>query len=341
MSEPYNLIGQKYGKLTVIERGENNKRGNTRWICKCDCGKEVTKLGYDLTHGKTTSCGCGKGQPGKIDSKRQDLTGKRFGKLEVIKLDEDNTSNGIVCWICKCDCGNIKSVRAGNLRTGHTKSCGMCNRSQNKIKDLTGNKYGRLTVIELVGCENHQSQWLCKCKCGNTKIVSAYNLKSRATTSCGCLLKETRKKTKHKTHGMTNTRIYSEYRSMINRCSPKYHCRSSYYDKEIKVYDEWLGENGFLAFYKWSIENGYDDTLTLDRINNDKGYSPYNCRWVDMKVQQNNKTTNVYIEYMGETKTMREWCDTLKLDYGMVKQRRRKGWKVPRLFEPPHKNQYQ
>ena len=115
--------------------------------------------------------------------------------------------------------------------------------------------------------------------------------------------------------------------------------KKDYYDRGITICPEWV--NGFKAFYDWSMSNGYRDGLTLDRIDNDKRYSPENCRWVDMKVQANNRRNNVYIKYMGETKTMKQWCDYLGVDYGLVRNRRRRGIEPPRLFDPPHKKQYQ
>ena len=121
------------------------------------------------------------------------------------------------------------------------------------------------------------------------------------------------------------------------RCTTNYHDREDYYDRGIRVCAEWLD---FYSFAQWSIDNGYKDNLTLDRLDNDKGYEPANCRWADVKIQQNNKRNNVYITYLGKTQTMSQWCDELNLNYGMVRERHRRGWDVPRLFEEKHKNQY-
>lgn len=340
MAKSVDLIGRKFGTLTVTARAENNHRGNTMWLCSCDCGNTKVALGYDLTHGRTTSCGCNKGKPDIPAENRKDLTGQKFGILEVISLDEKKSKNGILIWKCRCDCGNVSYVRGGNLKSGKVKSCGCLSsrESGNRRKDLSGKRYGKLLVLCEAERVNGKIAWLCKCDCGNEKTVIGNYLTGGTTKSCGCLGKESKKKPKRYTHKLSKSRIYREYHSMIKRCSENYHCRNTYYDKGITVCSEWIGENGFQNFYDWSMKNGYAENLTLDRKDNDKGYSPENCRWTTMKVQQNNKSNNVYIEYMGETKTMKQWCEILGLNYGMVKRRRQCGWEVPRLFEPPHKN---
>lgn len=359
MAKPLDLIGKKFGSVTVIDRAENNKRGNTMWFCKCDCGNNFVALGYDLTHKRTTSCGCRYGQVGKPSANRISLVGEKFGKLTVVGLDEEKSQNGKLIWRCVCECGNNLSISGSNLKSGHTKTCGCSkrNRHARNFRDLTGMRFGRLTVLRESEIESRKIYWECVCDCGNNAVILGDSLKQGHARSCGCLAEEikknkskevekttssvTRKPRANKTHGLSKNRIYREYQSMIQRCSPKYHCRNSYYDKGIGVCEEWTGKGGFENFCDWSMSNGYAENLSLDRKDNSKGYSPDNCRWTTMKIQQNNKDNNVYIEYLGETKTMRQWCDYLGLNYGMVKARRRYGWEVPKLFEPPHKNQYQ
>lgn len=351
MADALDLIGRRFGKLIVVKRLENNNRGNTMWLCRCDCGKEKSALGYDLTHGRTVSCGCWK--VGKPSKKRKNLTGQKFGKLTVVSISEEKSVNGILVWKCKCECGNITYVRGGNLKSGHISSCG-CSKTEkhsHNYKDLTGMKFGRLTVLKEYGKINSKISWLCLCDCGNEKIVIGDYLKSGRTKSCGCLDIEHRKnvsqnfilaKGSKEKHGMSRSRIYKEYYSMLNRCLPSYHMHKYYYDKGISVCKEWADkEIGFKNFLDWSMKNGYREDLTLDRKDNNKGYYPGNCRWATNKEQQNNKSTNIIIEYMGESKTLKQWCEHLELNYGMILARRRRGWEPPRLFEPPHKNQYQ
>lgn len=169
-----------------------------------------------------------------------------------------------------------------------------------KALDLTGQRFGRLTAIERRGSKNGHVVWLCKCDCGKEKIVSASALKGGYTNSCGCLWveaisafnhSERRKETSRmmKTrHGMKHSRIYRIWGTMKSRCSnPNVPCFKYYGGRGITVCDEWL--QSFEAFRDWAMANGYRDDLTIDRIDNDKGYSPDNCRWATMKEQSMNK----------------------------------------------------
>lgn len=337
-----NLIGQRFGKLVVVKREPNNKKGNTMWLCQCDCGRTKVALGYDLTHGRTVSCGCKNvGKPAPI---REDITGQRFGTLTAMSVNEECSSPGRVLWNCVCDCGATTVVAHGNLKSGHIKShpyCPLKSKPYNFI-DLTGKRFGRLTVVREEGKKNACITWLCQCDCGNMKITTGNLLKSGRVKSCGCLSDENRRKGKRFTHHMSKTKLYQKYRAMRNRCSPTYHGAKHYYKRGIRVCDEWSGENGFLNFRKWSLENGFDESksyleMTLDRIDVNGDYSPENCRWTDMHTQTNNRTNNAYVKYNGERKTLKMWSEELGLSYGMLKARHQRGMTPPELFQPPMK----
>ena len=123
-------------------------------------------------------------------------------------------------------------------------------------------------------------------------------------------------------HGMYKTRIYRTYVHMKERCTKSGLKKGYlYYEKGIRVCEEWLGNNGFENFYAWAMANGYDDTLTLDRIDSNKDYCPENCRWVDYKVQNNNTSRNRYLTYCGETHTMAEWSDITGIPYNTLNGR--------------------
>lgn len=126
-------------------------------------------------------------------------------------------------------------------------------------------------------------------------------------------------------HGLSRTRIYFCYSSMKQRCRPQSHCHKSYYDKGITICEEWLGENGFINFYNWSIENGYNDNLTLDRINNNGNYEPSNCRWATSKEQQNNISTNVFLTIDGEEKTISQWHEISGIPISTISRNIKKG----------------
>ena len=180
------LTGQKFGRLTVLSRADNKQNGSTRWLCQCECGKQKTILGSSLVSGHTKSCGCN--QHSRI---AQDLTGQKFGRLTVLSR-ADNEQNGNTRWLCQCDCGKQKTVLGSSLVSGHTKSCG-CNQHSRIAQDLTGQKFGRLTVLSQADNQNGRSRWLCQCECGKQKTILTSSLISGNTKSCGCQSKTHRK----------------------------------------------------------------------------------------------------------------------------------------------------
>ena len=161
--------------------------------------------------------------------------------------------------------------------------------------DLMGKTFGRLTVLSRVENNKHRrSRWLCKCSCGKTTIVNGTSLKNGNTRSCGCLQKELAKKLlkeRNTKHGKTNTRLFRTWLGMKARClNSRDKNFPQYGGRGITVCDEWLDkENGFQNFYEWAMANGYRDDLSIDRIDNDKGYCPDNCRWSSPQTQSENR----------------------------------------------------
>lgn len=192
------------------------------------------------------------------------------------------------------------------------------------IVDLVGKKFGRLTVIRKVGkTKGRKVQWECVCECGETKVVTTDKLNSGHTQSCGCLRHEATTK-----HGMWKDRLYTIWLDMKGRCG---HHRCY---KTISVCSEW--SRSFEVFRDWSLTNGYSDSLSIDRINNEDGYCPENCRWVDWKVQSRNKRTALRIP---DGTPLMDYMDSIGLrthddnghhskDYERLRYRLRKGREI-------------
>lgn len=174
------------------------------------------------------------------------------------------------------------------------------------IKDISGQRFGRLVVERQAGQDKSgRIMWLCKCDCGNERIVHSRHLIHGATKSCGCIVIEN-----VKTHGGSSERLYTVWVDMRSRCNsesePSY---NNYGARGIRVCSEW---DDYATFRKWALSNGYDPNApkykcTLDRVDNDGDYCPENCRWVDRNIQGNNRRNNHYLTALGETHTLAEW----------------------------------
>ena len=167
--------------------------------------------------------------------------------------------------------------------------------------------------------------WKCRCDCGKETVVAMGHLRSGHTKSCGCVLRESASR-RQKTHGLTRTRLYSIWSNIKCRCeNPKSPNYERYGGRGITICEEW-GRN-FEPFKEWAFANGYKDDLTIERKDNNAGYTPENCRWATAKEQGNNKRNNHIIEINGELKTMAQWCERYGKTYDLVKQRINKlGW---------------
>lgn len=258
--------------------------------------------------------------------------GQKYSKLTVIEyLGLDSRNQRL--WKCQCDCGNTKVVTTRALTSGHTRSCGCL---YPKAENLTGRRFGKLVVVREVepirdskGKKYHC--WECKCDCGNTTFVTTQNLKGK-TTSCGCYLKEVVGQQTLK-HGYRKTRLYNIYNGMKQRCNnPQNHNYPNYGGRGITVCDEWNKANALPIFVKWAMENGYRDDLTLDRIDNEKGYSPDNCRWATHLEQANNTRRNIYLNYDGERYSISQFSRKFGVNHRVVSKMLKEGFKAEEIL---------
>ena len=207
--------------------------------------------------------------------------------------------------------------------------------------NLIGQRFGILTVIEDAGNDPRgNSMWLCKCDCGNTKVIRGSKLKEGQYLSCGCqwhAYNEKRNEGIRKskiTHGLSGTRLYYIYENMMKRCydqnAEKY---PNYGGRGITVCEEWRTDRQ--AFFDWALSNGYTEELTIDRIDVNGNYCPENCRWATQKEQANNRTSNRYLEYNGETHTVIEWAELIGMSPGTLYARIENGWTTEKALTTP------
>lgn len=134
------MIGQKFGRLTVVKEDGTDKRSMRWWTCICDCGNTVHARTQDLTQGNTRSCGCYK-KDRIHETFAKDISGQRFGKLVAVKC-VSKPGDGLMKWLCKCDCGNTSVVTVRNLNSGHTRSCGcMCSYGEWRVSEILRAKH--------------------------------------------------------------------------------------------------------------------------------------------------------------------------------------------------------
>lgn len=184
-----------------------------------------------------------------------------------------------------------------------------------KIKDIVGQRFGRLVVIGYA----EKGHYNCICDCGNTRKVLRQNLIKGRQISCGCYAKEINRH-RMSTHGMTKTPLYRVWNSMKNRCkNPNVKCYSTYGARGLTVCDEW--RNNFLAFYNWAIDNGWKQGLQIDRISNDDGYNPKNCRIVTQIENENNRRNNKIIEYKSKKYTITQLANEFGFNRNLIYKR--------------------
>ena len=267
----------------------------------------------------------------KIDI--DEIVGKQFGHLTVISYAGNikNSKNKIIHYYnCKCDCGNpnLIKVSRSHLLENHTQSCGHCTEY-----DIIGKRFGRL-VVKSVDHKNHFGlvYYDCQCDCGNNTIVARSSLIEGNTKSCGCYATE-RSKEINKTHGMAKTSFWRRWTHLRQRCNnPTDAAYHNYGGRGITYDPRWNQFENFRDdMYESYIEacNIYgEENISIDRIDNNGNYCKENCRWVNNKIQCNNRRSNFLVNINGNIMTLSEIPNNFSIDvsYKTLNSRLANGW---------------
>lgn len=205
--------------------------------------------------------------------------------------------------------------------------------------NLVGHRYGRLSVVK----ESHRANgvvWDCVCDCGEWHKAKTGHLRAGVVLSCGCAQRDAGRETGRKhgykrgIHWLSHSPLHHCYDNMIARCyNPDNDRYPSYGGRGITVCEEWLGDRK--EFYFWAVHAGWEQGLSIDRIDVDGGYSPENCRWVTMAQQQRNTTRSRFLEWNGVRMTVVEWAEHLGVRPQALQHRVTRGWDAERIFTQP------
>ena len=270
---------------------------------------------------------------GKIVDRNQEKVsiGMRYGALAVVgeNTGEDRR------WICRCDCGKVVYRNSRELKRKRypSRSCG-CQR-KTRLEDLTGQQFHYLTVIERAeNTKQGKTQWLCKCVCGKMVIVAASDLKKKRHPhkSCGCMGKKLAAEA-NSTHGMSKHPAFGVWHSMKQRCEDSNHpAFHNYGGRGITVCSRW--QSSFENFWE-DMGPTYRQGLDLDRIDNDKGYSPENCRWTSRKINCRNRRCSRYVDSVYGRRNVAELSEMTGIRENTLLYRLQIGFPTELLCIPP------
>ena len=208
MARTKDLTGQRFGKLTVLERLPECQDRYWLWRCRCDCGGEILVNTKRLTRGTVTNCGCVPKQTAQNGTIAEDLTGRRFGRLTALRRTE--SKNGRTRWICLCDCGREHTASAHELKAGKVTSCGCRRRlNRNSITNIAGQRFGRLVALCPTAKRDKKGSvdWFCLCDCGTEMEVTEDALVHGNYRSCGCRKQELQQDITNRLHRIDGTCI--------------------------------------------------------------------------------------------------------------------------------------
>ena len=314
------LTGRKFGMLTVLGKAGYEANGHMNWLTRCDCGNEKTVV-VDVLKAKNhfpyPNCGCTK--KWRDPDNTIIVPGMVIGKLTVIE-PAGTGIKGNPLWKVRCECGNELLANDRTLRSRTMTTCGCTDQAENII----GQKFGMLTVLSrATNNPNGQARYLCRCDCGNEKIVPRSTLYHKTRLpSCGCYgLKVGAER--FTTHGLSKSPIYRIWLGMKARCyNPNTTAYKNYGGRGIFVCDRW--KDSFENFHNDMIGT-YRPGLQLDRIDNDGPYSPENCHWVTPEKNSRNRRSNVSIDSLVGKKTIAELASITGVPDYLLYRRRKRG----------------
>ena len=250
----------------------------------------------------------------------RNLTGEVFNGIKVLSLSSRRGNSGQYYYNCICHCGKPFITTGNSLVSGHTRSCGCSHcvtrpgtAGPHTAMDLIGTVYGYLTVVDYSGYDYSRKRhlWKCLCKCGRYVTVSTGDLRrGHKKSCCQCDYAQKRINELRKFKTLDEYKLRNILNAMKMRCynpnNPEYH---RYGGRGIKICDEWMGDTR--VFVDWALTHGYKRGLTIERIDNDKGYSPDNCDWKDRFAQMNNTSKNYWLKISDSLSLTRAQCARL------------------------------
>lgn len=248
--------------------------------------------------------------------KQRDLSGSVIGRWSVLSRV---TTSGRTMWLCRCACGVERVLQHGNLTRGTTTQCATCSKAAKACTTLAGTRIGQWTVLRTAEKHGRHAAWVCQCSCGAVKEVLCYNLRSGASRSCrACAMSRVNTR-----HGQSHSAVYVAWQSAVQRChNPLAQSYRFYGGRGIFVCDRWRYSFDLFLSDMGPRPSGKH---SLDRINNNLGYEPSNCRWALPMVQFSNKRNATLLTALGVTRSINWWAKHLMIYPSGVYIRRRRG----------------
>lgn len=330
--------GYKLNYLEVISDKIKRENRQTYFLCQCECGK-IRYVNYNnLLQKNINDCGCNNF---KLDKLRKEWIGKKINMLTIIDLFRGEKENGYRTKVlCQCECGKKNYYPFSIIKRGSYISCG-CYQDFNFERDYQGKKYHNIEILELINKDTKMVK--CKCHCGQIFQTKLINITKKKRYVIGCPKCNDGKNLLYnikKSEEEVNGNLRHLFSSIKQRCyNQNNEAYKNYGGRGIKVCDEWL--NDTTKFISWSLDNGYEKGLEIDRIDVNGNYEPSNCRWVSRIINANNKRNNIKYIFNNKEMSIKEISELVKIPITTLKSRLKKGMSIDEaIIIPKRKNQY-